>query len=260
MKTQCKLDGKSFCRSLDKSLRPIIARAGGKSQLADKIISKMKPHDTYVEPFVGGGAVFLKKPLAKKNYINDKDSDVIKVYKSFKNGQGFSKCDMTPSMRRFDRIKNKSNKSSCDVAYLNKLSFGSSGKHYAESKVTRIAKDLGISYQNTHKEEYKEKMKNTQITSQDFKKVMEKADSKSTVHFLDPPYFGSDKMYKERGVTPKEVCDVAKKMKGQVIITYNDHKEVRKSCKGLKISKISSRYAMNNLDGIKKSKELMIIK
>lgn len=56
----CKLDGKSFCKHNDKPLRPIIARAGGKSQLADKIISKMKPHRVYDEPFIGGGQFFLK--------------------------------------------------------------------------------------------------------------------------------------------------------------------------------------------------------
>jgi|GEM_PF-4380476 len=53
--TMCLLDGKSFCNPNDKPLRPIIARAGGKSQLAPRIIKTMKPHDIYNEPFVGGG-------------------------------------------------------------------------------------------------------------------------------------------------------------------------------------------------------------
>jgi len=203
--------------------------------------------------------VFLKKPLAKKNYINDKDKDVIAVYKSFKNKVGFQKCDMTPSRNKFNKIKNKTKKSACDVAYLNKLSFGSNGTNYGgEKKYHHKSKTVGVKYQNTHKDDYKEKLKNTQITSQDFKQVMKKADSKKTVHFLDPPYFGADKMYKERGVTPKEVCDTAKKMKGQVIITYNNHPEVRKACKGLKMQKISSRYTLGANSNNTKSKELLI--
>lgn len=259
----CTLDGKSYCKKGDKPLRPIIARAGGKSQLADKIISKMNSHEIYNEPFVGGGAVFLKKPLAKKNYINDKDKDVITVYKSFKNKVGFQKCNMIPSKRKFDRIKNKKNKNACDVAYLNKLSFGSKMGTFYKKRFPINKKDLGISYQNAHKDDYKEKLEKANITSQDFKQVMKKADSKKTVHFLDPPYYGKASIsanYKEKGVTPKEVCDTAKKMNGQVLITYNDHPEVRKQCKGLKKHKISSRYALNNFDGIKKSKELLIIK
>ena len=262
-KSSCSLDGKEFCKVGDKSLRPIIARAGGKSQLADKIISKMKDHKLYNEPFVGGGAVFLKKPLAEKNYINDKDSDVIKVYKKFKNSDGFDKCDMTPSKKRFDKIKNKSNKSACDIAYLNKLSFGAGGTNYGgEKKYHHKSKQVGIIYQKAHQDDYKEKLKNAVITSQDFKKAIEKTKNiKSSVTFMDPPYFGADSMYKEKGITPKEVCDTAKQMKGQVLITYNDHKEVRKNCsKGFRVEKISSRYTLGANSNNKKSKELLIIK
>jgi DNA adenine methylase len=256
---ECKVDGKYCFKGNDKPLRPIIARAGGKSQLAPRIIKEMKPHKIYDEPFLGGGAVFLKKPKAEKSYINDKDKDVIAVVKTFKNKVGFERCNMTPSKNRFNKIKNKSKKSACDVAYLNKLSFGAGGTNYrGEKKYHKKSKTVGIKYQNAHTEDYKEKLKDTTITSQDFKKVMKKSDSTKTTHFLDPPYFGSDKMYKERGVTPKEVCDTAKKMKGQVIITYNDHKEVRKACKGLKIKKISSRYTLGAKSNNKQSKELLI--
>jgi DNA adenine methylase len=260
---ECKIDGtKKYCGN-DKPLRPIIARAGGKSQLADKIISKMKEHRLYNEPFVGGGAVFLKKPLAQKNYINDKDKDVIKVYKKFKSGNGFNSCDMMPSRKRFDSIKHKSNKSACDVAYLNKLSFGAGGTNFGgEKKYHHKSKDVGITYQKAHQEDYKEKLKNTTITSEDFRKSMNRVKNvKDSVTFADPPYVESDKMYKERGVTPKEVCDTAKQMKGQVIITYNDHKDVRKACsKGFKVSRISSRYTLGATSNNTKSKELLIIK
>lgn len=257
----CVIDGKHFCTLGDKPLRPPIARPGGKSQLADKIIDKMKPHKVYVEPFVGGGAVFLKKPLAEKNVINDKDTDVATVFKSFKEGEGFNKCDMTPSKERFDRIKNKPNKNACGVAYLNKLSFGSHmktiGKKFInESQYERD--DVGIEYQKKHKVDYQKKLKNTKIENKDFKEVMKQTDSKDTLHFLDPPYFESDKMYKEKGVTPKEVCDIAKQMKGQVIITYNDHPEVRNKCSGLKMEKISSRYTFGADSNNKQSKELLI--
>ena len=274
---ECKVDGTSKYCGKDKPLRPMIARAGGKSQLANKIISKMKPHESYNEPFLGGGAVFLKKPLAKKNYINDKDKDVVAVFKTFKNGVGFQKCDMTPSKKKFDKIKNKKDKSACDVVYLNKLSFGSSGTTFALGENMHKKKDpsykkrwghivnnknAGIGYQKAHIDDYKEKLKNTTIMATDFKKAVEATKNiKDSVTFMDPPYYGADKMYKERGVTPKEVCDVAKQMKGQVIITYNDVPEVRKHCsKGFKVEKISSRFILQADSNNKKSKELLIIK
>lgn len=256
----CKIDGKHYCDKNDKSLRPIIARAGGKSQIAQKIIDKAPPHKVYVEPFVGGGAVVLKKPLAEKTVINDKDKDVMEVYKAFKNGSGLNKCDMTPSRKKFDRVKNKSKKSACDVAYLNKLSFGSNNRNFGgEKKYHKKSKEVGIKYQKQHQKDYKDKLKNTKILSQDFEAVMKNNDSKDTFHYLDPPYVGSEKVYKENdSVTPERVCSVSKKMKGKVMISYNNHPKVRNACKGLKISKINTRYTLGADSNNKKGSEVLI--
>lgn len=250
----------------------MIARAGGKSQIAHQIISKAPPHKKYVEPFVGGGAVFLKKPLAEKSVINDKDKDVIKVFKAFKDGKGFNSCNMKPSKQKFDKAKKKKNKSACDVAYLNKLSFGSGMTTFAlgkfmgktptgtyKKRFPTNKKDLGITYQKAHAKDYKEKLKNTTVINQDFAKVMQSHDSKDTFHYLDPPYVGSEKVYKENdSVSPEKVCKVAKKMKGKVMISYNDHPRVRKACKGMHMKRIQTRYTLSAKTNNQKAKELLI--
>lgn len=267
----CQLNGKQFCDK-DRPLKPMIARAGGKTQLAQKIISMAPKHSTYVEPFVGGGAIYLKKPKAQKSVINDKDKDVIEVYKSFKNGNGFNKCDTTGSKQRFDRIKNKSNKSACDIVYLQKWSFGGGMKgQYVlgdnpKQKIKQYGKryrlnekDFGIKYQKAHKNDYSEKLKNTTILSQDFESVMKRYDSKNTFHYLDPPYFGTEKVYKEnKDISPERVCNTAKKMKGKVMISYNDHPSVRKACKGLKFKKVETKYTLGSKSNGKKAKEVLI--
>lgn len=267
---ECKVDGtKKYCGK-DKPLKPMISRPGGKRQLADKIVKSMKPHDTFVEPFLGGGAVFLNKPLAKNNVINDKDKEVITVFRAFKNKVGFEKCDMRASRSRFYKILKKKKKSACDVAYLNKLSFGGQNKTYAISKTGSQKntfkkrfpkrKDLGIKYQKEHAGDYKNKLKNTKILNEDFEKVMKKYDGKKTQFYLDPPYLGTEDIYKEHeGVSPKRVCDTVKKMKGKVLVSYNDHKEVKKACKGLYFKKVTTYYSQNSLSENRKgNKELLI--
>ena len=45
---------------MDKPLKTLISRCGGKSLLADRIISIMPEHNIYIEPFVGGGSIYFK--------------------------------------------------------------------------------------------------------------------------------------------------------------------------------------------------------
>lgn len=98
-------------------------------------------------------------------------------------------------------------------------------------------------FNNQMSDAHIQKLKKTKILNQDFKKAMEKVDSKNTLHYLDPPYVGAGKAYSTHGVSPKDVCDAAKKMKGKVLISYDNHPEVRKNCKGFRFRKINFPYS-----------------
>ena len=58
----------------------ILTRAGNKRKLAAEIIQYFPSHTTYIELFFGGGGVFFNKPLAKYNFCNDLDDDVVNLY------------------------------------------------------------------------------------------------------------------------------------------------------------------------------------
>ena len=63
------------------SISPILKWVGGKRQLLSNIIPLIsKDFSTYVEPFVGGGAVFFALQ-PKKAIINDYNVELINVYK-----------------------------------------------------------------------------------------------------------------------------------------------------------------------------------
>jgi DNA adenine methylase len=70
----------------NKLIAPFVKWVGGKRQILPSIVELMpkniKNH-TYVEPFIGGGAVFFY--LQPKNaIINDYNSELINVYKVIK--------------------------------------------------------------------------------------------------------------------------------------------------------------------------------
>jgi len=62
----------------DEELKPIFCRTGSKTSIVDKILRIIPNHNTYVEAFAGGAAVFWKKPKANKNVINDKIYRVVR--------------------------------------------------------------------------------------------------------------------------------------------------------------------------------------
>jgi len=53
---------------------------GGKGQFYQKFINLMPPHEVYIESHLGGGALLLKKRLAKKNIGIEIDPNVIKIW------------------------------------------------------------------------------------------------------------------------------------------------------------------------------------
>ena len=62
-------------------LKPIVAYPGGKRRFAKEIISKFpESYNTYYEPFIGMGAVFLELQ-PKKAVISDINPDIINVWK-----------------------------------------------------------------------------------------------------------------------------------------------------------------------------------
>src|SRR5579864_8473897 len=65
---------------------PFLKWAGGKSVIADKIISKfgpMAPGSSYFEPFLGGGAVFFRFRPARA-VLMDSNSVLIRTYRVVK--------------------------------------------------------------------------------------------------------------------------------------------------------------------------------
>lgn len=62
-------------------MRPPFAYYGGKTNLADRIVSLLPEHTHYVEPFAGSLAVLLAKPRSKMETVNDLDQDLVNFWR-----------------------------------------------------------------------------------------------------------------------------------------------------------------------------------
>ena len=61
-------------------MRTCISYYGGKQNLAPEVISLFPEHIQYVEPFLGGGAVFFQKAISFNEVINDLNGWVTNFY------------------------------------------------------------------------------------------------------------------------------------------------------------------------------------
>ena len=229
-------------------MRPITCRPGGKTKLVKKLLPHIPPHNTYIEPFFGTGAIYFNKEPAKREIINDLDKSVAKLHKAIQKKKTLT-CDLKGNKKKFERLKNKKNRNPCDELYVVKNSFGCQGTSFGSKIKGKQNYDKQI-----------QRLKGTEIHNEDFRKTLKRTRSRDSFAYLDPPYDEKCNYGTGLCVTPEEVAKAAKQFPGKVMISYNDTPRVRKAFKGFKKETVVSRWAINNKIPMKKQmkKELII--
>jgi DNA adenine methylase len=240
------------------------SRIGGKSRLKKRIVEEYFPKDyenmIYVEPFIGAGSIYFFKEPSKKEVINDLDDDIITLLKGFKkyDGNEISKLiNGKWSKKEFEIVKNSNPDDPylkfIRLLFLKKSSFFGNMKAYNKP---RNSKGISSDYGN----KYNERMADTLITNQDYKKLISKYDSPNTFFYLDPPYEKSTGLYTHDNLPIKDVYDTLKNIKGKFLISYNDSKEAKNLFKDYKINYINTYYADTYKGGQTRLKKEMLIR
>lgn len=228
----------------DKPLKSIVGRIGGKNIIKKDIVNSFFPKDyenmTYVEPFVGGGAIFFYKRPSKKDVINDLDSKLISVYKGVKkyNPDETEKLlNNNISKEEFDSLKTSEPTSEHNKFIKNFILF----------KTSFLAKGTNYNYANHHPHVdlncHYQRLKKVTILNKDYKKVIEKYDSPNTFFYLDPPYEGSTgSHYTHSSFNIEELYDILKNIKGKFLVSFNISKEALRLFKDFNIYKIKTKY------------------
>lgn len=264
-------------KNKDLILSPVLKWVGGKRQLL-AVINPLIPKKitTYVEPFLGGGAVlFDLKP--KKAIINDYNDELINVYKVIKEfpeellllleeHKEKNNNDYFYKIRALDRENSYENmtdvKRASRIIYLNKTCFNGLfrvnqagqfntpyGRYENPNIVNRPVINAMSTYFNTN---------NIKIMSGDYKQALKGLRKGSFVYF-DPPYLpvsssSSFTGYTEGGFTLedqielKEQCDILHKRGIKFLLSNSDHKIIRElySDKDYHIQTIKARRAINS--------------
>lgn len=211
--------------------------AGSKVKLAPFFIANMPDHDTFVEPFVGGGSVFFaRKDKAQKEVINDIDKGIYIFYKELKKSpQGLVNYlkgkSFAISRVRFDRIKKWKPLRHKDIAYKHiYLVWRSYGNNKLSPRITWPKNLFSLSRRLKNLLKTGERLKGVTITNQDGLSCIKRWDSSSTFFYIDPPYPKAGEGLFKFGSFSYDLQKFASELnqlKGKFIMSLNDIPEVR---------------------------------
>ena len=257
-------------------LSPVLKWVGGKRQLLNDIIPMIpKNCSTYVEPFIGGGAVLFELQ-PKKAIINDFNGELINVYTVIRDYPEelikelqFHKENNTSeyfyTVREYDRkpdffSKMTSVQKAARVIYLNKTCYNglyrvnSAGQFnvpYGKYKNPNIVNETVIRAMSKYFNE-----NNIVIKNEDFKETL-KGLRRGAFVYLDPPYMpisssSSFTGYTENGFNEdkqrelKELCDKLDKKGIKFLQSNSDCEFIRELYSSYRIKTIKAKRAINS--------------
>ena len=185
-------------------LKTPITYYGGKQNLISTILPLFPMHQTYIEPFVGGGAVFWAKRPSEVEVINDYNRELINFYEVCQNE--FIELE---KMVRIS-LHSRSLHADASVMYNNPHLFSRIQRAWAvwvlssQSFSSMLDGTWGYDVikgttsrkiskkRDSFTEEYAIRLQNVQIENTDALRVIRSRDYENAFHYCDPPYFNSD--------------------------------------------------------------------
>lgn len=228
-------------------MNSFIAWIGGKKLLRKRICNEFpKDYEKYVEVFGGAAWVLFNEERPGKTEIyNDYNSELVNLYRCIR-------ChpeEMKKELKYFlnsreifqDFLAQYNLRGLTDIQravrffMLIKTSYGAKLTTYGCIK--RNVENMILML-----DEVQRRLNTVVIENEDFEKIIKMQDKESTFFFLDPPYFGTEKYYKNVEFSKEDherLYNTISTIKGKFLITYNDCEYIRQLYKDFNIEEVS---------------------
>lgn len=224
---------------------PVAPYFGGKRNLAKRVIARIArvPHVAYVEPFVGMGGIFLRRPLkAGSEIINDISGDVVCLYRILQHHyQAFMdvlRWQVT-SREHFERLLAANPETLTDLhraarfLYLQRVAYGGKvvGRNFGVAMDGRGGR-FNVATLGPMLEEVHERLAGVVIERLAWHDLVPRYDRDGTLFYLDPPYWGCEDDYGLGVFSPEDfarLADVLAGIRGKFIMSLNDTPGVRET-------------------------------
>ena len=248
--------------------RPI-SWIGGKSKIANQIISAIPDHKTFCEVFTGGGVIFHKNP-SKIEIINDLDENLINFFRCLKYhsravidelaGLVVSKNLFDDFQRQLEAGGLTDIQRAARFFYRQKLAYGGKVKHKAFGRSTQRPPRLRIKNIPESLDQFAKRLANVVIDNLPYQKFITQYDNPETFMYLDPPYYKLP-YYKHNLVYNDyiEMAEILSKVNSKFLLSLNKHNDIEEIFKEFRIKEISIDYSVYQPNGKrKKAVELLI--
>lgn len=250
---------------------PIIPWMGGKRRLADKLLPLFPPHECYVEVFAGGAALFFMRPMpARTEVLNDINGELVNLYRVVQNHleefvRSFKFALSSRQVFKWEQDKRPETLTDIQRAarffYLQQHAFGGrvDGQTFGTAttgpaiNLCRIEENLSAAYL---------RLAGTYVENLSWLGCVERYDRPHTFFYMDPPYwqtegYGVDFPYENY----QQMAAFMRRCKGKVMVSINDHPDIRRAFEGFHMEQLSIKYSTGNQrqGGQPASQELVIM-
>lgn len=263
-----------------KASRPLLKWAGGKTQMIPDLIQAMpKSYNSYIEPFIGGGALFFYLS-PKSGVIADSNPELITLYKQIAK-------DFKPVLKRLEKMPNDEDffyeerakvfsdlnpvEAAARTIYLNRTCFnglyrvnksGGFNVPFGRYKDPKIA-------DGTLLKSVSDTLKGAKIVLGDYKTVLNKYAAKGDLIFLDPPYlpiskYSDFKRYTKEQFYDEDHRDLAEEVVRltelgcHVLLTNSNHPLVHELYSDFHIEVISTKRNINSKAAMRKGQDVLV--
>lgn len=250
---------------------PIIPWLGGKRRLADRLIPLFPAHECYVEVFAGGGALYFLRPVpAPVEVLNDINGELVNLYRvvqhhleefvrqfkwALSSRQVFAWLQETPPETMTDIQR------AARFFYLQHHAFGGKvvGQTFGTAttaptvNLLRIEENLSAAHLRL--------AGGTTVENLPWDDCVRRYDREHTFFYMDPPYwqtegYGVPFEWREYEL----LAEFMGGCKGKVMLSINDHPDIRARFSDFTMHEIDIRYSVANNQGRpKESGELVIM-
>jgi len=225
---------------------------GNKACISESLLAFMPQHDTYIEPCCGSAEFLLSKPRAKREIINDYNGDIVNFFRVIQHNKAFLDFSMRMLFSANSEelfLENKALLSkdfkpvevTCEEDSILEVTDEELNRAVAffENQIysfSSTGNSFGIDNRNIESRLPRIYLANSRlhgvcILNRDYKRVIDEQSSTNSFIFLDPPYRGTEKYYRnskfdnsEHAVLFKKVAELDKRFNGscKCLITYNN--------------------------------------